>query len=186
MSGSKLRSLVERLGGLIRTEQRSAGLDDQLQPVHQDVLHYLARCNRYSNTPAAVTEYLQITKGTASQSIRVLERRKFVLKRADKQDGRVVRLRLSLSGQRLVDKLRQRVSWQYLTDEIGSADLAAGELALTKILKHLQQHNKFRSFGQCNTCHHFCQQSPNKFKCGLTGEVLQLEETLQICREHMA
>lgn len=186
MKESKLRDLVERLGGLIRAEQRAAGIEDQLQPVHQDVLHYLARCNRYSNTPAAVTEYLQITKGTVSQSIQLLERRGLVLKRPDKQDGRIVRLRLSAKGHRLAAKLDKLVSWERLAENIDTGALDDTEKSLTTILRELQKRNDYRSFGQCHTCHHCLREGQTNFRCGLTGEDLKPEETLQICREHRA
>jgi len=186
MKESKLRDLVERLSGLMRAEQRAAGIEDQLQPVHQNVLRYLARCNRYSNTPAAVTEFLQITKGTVSQSIRLLERRGLVLKRPDKQDGRIVRLRLSANGHRLVAKLDKQVSWARLGENIDTVALDDTEQTLTTVLRELQKRNDYRSFGQCHTCHHCLRESQTKFRCGLTGEDLRREETLQICREHKA
>lgn len=182
----KLRDLLERIGSLFRTEQRNAGAGSQMQPVHQDVLHYLARCNRYSNTPAAVTEYLQITKGTVSQSIQVLERRGLVLKQPDTRDGRIVRLRLSARGRRLADRLRTSATWDQLTDTIGACELSTAERVLTRILYTLQERNSFQSFGQCDTCRHFRQQENTTFHCGLTGESLQLTETRQICREHDA
>jgi len=186
MNESKLRDLVERLGALLRAEQRTAGLQRQLQPVHQDILHYLARCNRYSNTPAAVTDYLQITKGTASQTIQVLERRGLVLKQTDKDDGRVVRLRLSASGRRLEAELRQSASWEQVVRSINTKDLAATEELLASVLRKLQQRNDYLSFGQCNTCRYFRQESDTDFRCGLTGETLHKNEIHQICREHAA
>ena len=58
MKESKLKDLVERLGALLRAEQRGVGLDRQLQPVHQDVLHYLARCNRYTDGTLVPDRYM--------------------------------------------------------------------------------------------------------------------------------
>jgi len=141
-------------------------------------------CARYSNTPAAVTEYLQISKGTASQSIQILQRHGLVLKRPDKQDGRIVRLRLSARGHRLVARLDELASWAQLPENIGTVALHATEKSLVTILRGLQLRNDYRSFGQCHTCHHFLRQDRTNFQCGLTGEDLQPEEILQICREH--
>ncbi|MCI0482724.1 MAG: MarR family transcriptional regulator, partial [Candidatus Dadabacteria bacterium] len=70
--GGKIASLIERLGNLLRAEERAAGAG--LLPVHVRMLSYLSVCNRYSDTPAAVTEFAGATKGTSSQSIAVLER----------------------------------------------------------------------------------------------------------------
>ena len=51
-----LLELVERLGNLMRSELRKAGSDESLQPVHLQAMIYLARANRYSNTPQALAE----------------------------------------------------------------------------------------------------------------------------------
>lgn len=180
-----LRDLLDRIGGLLRAEQRTAGQNERLQPVHQDVLHYLSRCNRYSNTPAAVTEFLQITKGTASQSIQVLERRGLILKRADKHDRRVVRLRLSAKGQRVASGLREFPGSDDIWTAIDSAELSVTEKTMTSVLRQLQKKNGYGSFGQCYTCQHFRKSESSRFQCGLTGETLQPAETQQICREHL-
>ena len=58
----------------MRTELRKAGADEALQPVHLQALIYLARANRYSNTPQALAEYLGLTKGTVSQTLLLLDR----------------------------------------------------------------------------------------------------------------
>ncbi len=179
-----LADLLERIGGLLRAERRVVGGSDQLLPVHQDVLNYLARCNRYSNTPATVTDFLQITKGTVSQSILVLERRGLIRKHNDKQDRRQVRLRLTAKGQRLATKHGPNALAVSLTSKLNATELATAERLLTTALRSLQEHNESRSFGQCSTCHHFRDNGQGSFRCGLTGETLKLEETEQICREH--
>lgn len=184
MQAFKLRELVERLGGLLRAEQRALGLKRQLQPVHYDVLQYLSRCNRYSNTPAAVTDYLQITKGTVSQTIKVLADRGLVLKQPDKKDARVVRLRLSAAGRRAAAEAADNALWNKAAAGIDAASLEAAESVLGEILRNVQRRSDVLSFGQCHSCTHFLPEGSNKFRCGLTGEPLRMEETRQICREH--
>ena len=49
----------------------------QLEPVHLATLRYLCNCNRFSNTASAITEYLGQTKGTISQTLKVLEKSRF-------------------------------------------------------------------------------------------------------------
>ncbi|MFN2812475.1 MarR family winged helix-turn-helix transcriptional regulator, partial [Escherichia coli] len=66
-------------------------------------LHYLARCNRYSDTPLGVTEYLGLTKGTVSQSLKVLEGRGLISKLPDARDRRSVHLRLTDAGRALIE-----------------------------------------------------------------------------------
>ena len=54
--------LIERMAALIRSEERKKCAEFGLQPVHLQVLDYLSRCNRYSDTPAALTNYLGMTR----------------------------------------------------------------------------------------------------------------------------
>ena len=90
-----LRDALDRLGVLLRADdRRTAGL----LPVHRALLRYLARANRYSDTPGAATLYLGLTKGTVSQSIALLERKGMLRKSRDGADRRVVRLRLTAKG----------------------------------------------------------------------------------------
>ena len=82
----QVHTTLERLCNLLRVEARSHGADDGLLPIQLEALHYLGRCNRYSDTVQGVTEYLGQTKGTVSQSLKVLENRGLVRKRADTED----------------------------------------------------------------------------------------------------
>lgn len=180
---SKILSLIERLGNLVRAEGRASGAG--LEPVHRDILGYLSVCNRYSDTPAGVTEYLAATKGTTSQSIGVLERKGYLRKRPDREDGRVVHLSLTPKGRKLSDA-------GAIPDGFAGAlsDLEPGEretLArlLTELLTGLQRRNGGRTFGVCRTCRFFGENAlPGSHQCGLTLEPLSDGDSLKICREH--
>ena len=78
---------------------------DSISPLNfaqMNVLVYLAQANRSSNTPAAVTEYLRLTKGTVSQTLLALERGNWLERIPDRRDRRVVRLHLTRDAQRLI------------------------------------------------------------------------------------
>lgn len=61
---------------------------------------YLSLCNRYSDTPAALSNYLGMTRGTASQTLALLRRKKALLKKnANTSNRRVVYLGLLPEGQ---------------------------------------------------------------------------------------
>ena len=94
----RAHELIERMANLLRAEARR--VDGQLQPVHLQALAYLARCNRYSDTAGALTEYLGLTKGTVSQTLNVLEREGLIAREEDPADRRRVRLRLTPAGRR--------------------------------------------------------------------------------------
>ena len=113
-----LLELVERLGNLMRSEARRVGADEQLQPVHVSALVYLANANRYSNTPQALGEYLGLTKGTISQSLLLLDRRGLIERYQDDLDRRVVRLRISGTGEQFLNDMQPQLAWQQATRNI--------------------------------------------------------------------
>ncbi len=74
------QQLLERLASLLRSENRQMLVEFGLQPVQFEVLQYLSICNRYSDTPMAVTEFFGQTKGTVSQTLKVLEKKNLLEK----------------------------------------------------------------------------------------------------------
>ena len=181
MSETSTYELLERLSNLLRAEEREAGLREKLQPAQLSALLYLSRCNRFSNTPAAVTDFLGVTKGTVSQTLMALERRGLVEKFVDDADGRVVRLRLTAAGRRVVDESLPPPGFRTATAG-APADL---EAALRGLLTAWLRARNGRSFGVCGSCRHL-QRRQAGFRCGLIGEPLERAETDKICREHEA
>jgi DNA-binding MarR family transcriptional regulator len=182
--GERLADLLERVGSLLRAERRGVAAAAGLQPGHLDVLRYLARCNRYSDTPGAVVEYLGLTKGTVSQSLLLLERRGLLEKVADPRDGRVVRLRLTPRGRAVARRSRSPI-WERVRQALPPGERAALAERLEQVLRGMQAAGGYRSFGLCRSCR-FLQQTGAGVQCGLTGEALTPAETERICREHEA
>ncbi len=179
----KLPELVERIAALLRSEQRRTG-GSGLQPVHVQVLDYLARCNRYSNTPIAVTSYLGSTKGTTSQSLLVLKRKGLIRKVTDPKDRRVVRLALTDKGRRLQQRLAPSSDWLKACCQLDDDARASAEATLEQLLRSLQRAGGNRTFGQCRTCRHLLHEPGSRFRCGLTREPLAAADTEKICYEH--
>jgi DNA-binding MarR family transcriptional regulator len=178
--------LLERIGGLLRAELRKRGAEYGLQPTHLHALGFFAQANRYSNTPAALTEYLGVTKGTASQTLLVLENLDLVKKTEDAQDRRVVRVELTRRGQAILAALVPPELWVATSAKLNKRELDELVRGLEKVLRVMQQANGARSFGVCRTCRHFLREGANKFRCGLTQEPLKAAESRKICREHEA
>lgn len=185
MDKIRIASLIERIGNLLRSEERASGADSGLQSVHLQILNYLSQCNRYSNTPAGVTEFIGSTKGTTSQSINILEKKGFLLKRPDAEDGRVVHLVLTDKGKSFVEDEFPPSEFNDALDSLNSNDADSLALLLTKLLIQFQQNNNGKLFGVCHTCNHFRKSAlSNSHQCGLTLEPLSEEESLRICREY--
>lgn len=176
--------LIERISALLRSEERKKYAAIGLQPVHGQVLEYLAKCNKYSNTHASVAEYLGLTKGTVSQSIQILERKRYLEKNIDSLDGRVVHLSLSEQGKTLIDELKPLDIFKQAETKVGHQAFNTIDQALQTTLSVLQKANHSKSFGLCRTCHYFAVES-HHYQCGLTGEDLDREDTDKICRDHV-
>lgn len=175
--------LIERISSLLGSEERRKYAAIGLQPIHGQVLEYLAKCNKYSNTHASVCEYLGLTKGTVSQSIQVLERKHYIVKETDPLDGRVVHLALSESGKKLIDELKPLDLFQVAQAKISQHEFASIDQALKTTLAVLQKVNNSKSFGLCHSCRYFTV-TENHYQCGLTSQALDRDDTDKICREH--
>lgn len=176
--------LLERLGALIQQAVRDDAARHGLLPVHIEILHYLARANRYSDIPSAVAEYLGMTRGTVSQSLALLERHGLLVKRPDARHGRRVHLALTPAAEAILAESWTRRLETALEDSAG-ADPAALEAGLRTLLRGLQGLNQQQAFGICHRCAHFLEE-PGGARCGLTGEPLETGQTLRLCREWTA
>lgn len=175
--------VIERMAALIRSEERKKCTELGLQPVHFQVLDYLSRCNRFSDTPAALTNYLGMTRGTVSQTLQLLEKKGYVQKTTDRNDRRVVHLNLLKEGEDMLSDARStelfREASTFLATESNST-----EQVFSQTLLALQRAHKSQTFGLCKSCKFFTRQEDGDFLCGLTKEALSTSDSEKICQEH--
>lgn len=179
---NQIDQLLDRLAGLLRAEIRAIESADSLQPVQLEVLDYLARANRFSDTAKAVTEYLGQTKGTVSQTIKVLEARGLVTKTPDPEDRRVAHLVLTDKGRQLRAGVKPSRLLQGALQTMPQPEVKQLATGLTDLLSAMQRHNKSRAFGQCRDCSHN-QQNEAGYWCGLTQQPLSSADIELICLE---
>ena len=170
----------------MRTELRKSGADESLQPVQLQALTYLSKANRYSNTPQALADYLGLTKGTVSQTLLLLDRRGLIERFEDDIDRRVVRLRLSSAGERLLNESQPALAWQNATRNISPNRIRNATSALREALMTLQEDNEATTFGACQTCTWSQKLSQRIHRCGRMGDRLSGPETRRICRIYQA
>ncbi len=180
MGPANLLNLIERIGNLLRSEERKLLKPLELLPIHLHILYYLSICNKYSNNPAALTKYLGNTKGTTSQSVNVLEEKGYVLKKKTQGDKRLVNLHLTEKAFALLKRVSSESSQKILDEK----DIEVAEDVLRNILRSIQVSNRNRTFGICMTCDFFIDEGGGSLRCGLTREKLLEYETEQICQEH--
>ncbi|MEQ1571910.1 MAG: MarR family winged helix-turn-helix transcriptional regulator [Myxococcota bacterium] len=177
MGTAEVVDLLERIDRALRADGRAIAAAHGLVPAQLDALRYLTRCNRWSDTPAAVAEFLDTTPGTASQTVTALERKGLVHKVADPTDRRRWHCVPTDAGRALVAATRG--AQPSLAPEVADA-LRAG---LTDLLRSIQRSRAGRSFGTCATCAHLRRDDAGTW-CGLTHERLTEDDTARVCREH--
>ncbi|GAA3916822.1 MarR family transcriptional regulator [Litoribacillus peritrichatus] len=184
MKSNHIYDYVERLSELLRVDSRQAGAEFGLQPVQLEVLHYLSICNRYSDTPMAVTEYLGLTKGTVSQTLKVLEKKELLVKQLDENDKRIQHLRLSADGTKLLNETIPTAMFVNVCKVLPESKQSEITSALKYLLTTLLETNGLKTFGICSSCRYNIQTEDSQYYCGLVEQPLSVDDTKLICREH--
>lgn len=177
------RNLIERLGNLVRADTRAACNEYGLKLVQVEALRYLTQCNHYSDTPQAVTEFLGLTKGTVSQTLKVLEQKGLLRKRGDAKDKRLVHLNPTAKGRRLVERTMSAATVVQGIGKIPMSDNQVSVDSLRALLRSVQVANDLKTFAPCYTCR-FNQKRKSDYFCRLTNEPLAEQDVALLCREH--
>ncbi len=174
---------VERMVALIRSEERKKCTEFGLQPVHFQMLDYISRCNRFSDTPAALASYLGMTRGTVSQTLLLLNRKDLIGKQIDTQDKRIVHLFLRPKGEVILQNIRATNLFAQASDILNKTDVLSHEDTFLQALLALQKANQSKTFGLCKTCKYFTT-TDSGFTCGLTHQSLSQSDSEKLCQEH--
>jgi MarR family transcriptional regulator, negative regulator of the multidrug operon emrRAB len=175
--------LIERMAALLRSEERKKCTSLGLQTVHLQALSYVSRCNKYSDTPAALTNFLGMTRGTVSQTLSLLEKKGYLKKTSDTTDRRVVHLALLPEGSAVLEQAKPWELFCQAATLLKQNDTLDYETVYANTLAALQKANGSHSFGLCKTCRFFTTDADG-FVCGLTKEPLSQSDSDKICQEH--
>ncbi len=186
MNTNNIYNYVERLSELLRVDSRQAGAGHGLQPVQLEALHYLSICNRYSDTPMAVTEYLGQTKGTVSQTLKVLEKKELLCKHLDKNDKRVYHLKVTSKGKRLINKTIPTTMFVNACDLLSDKKRLEIEHSLKQLLIAVLQANNMKTFGVCKSCRYNSRIKDGGYFCNFVLQPLTEGDVQLICKEHEA
>lgn len=172
-----LETWIEILTSLYRSQVRQAASKEGIQSVHVEILQYLSICNHYSNTAQAMSEYLGQTKGSISQSLKLLEKERLIERKPCEQDKRVAKLYLTEKSIACLERISE-TAMPHLTDSTDACKRLKG------ILMEWQISQSRKGFGQCRSCRYNHTLEDGGFQCGLTLEPLKATDVKLICREH--
>ncbi|MCA3555967.1 MAG: MarR family transcriptional regulator [Aestuariivirga sp.] len=174
---------LERLARVMRAREH----EDGLTPAQREALRYLARANRYSNTPGALTRYLGATKGTVSQTVMALERKGYIAK-AGRNARKAVHLSLTEKGLGVLDG----DPWANLAvaaGELGGKTRRRMQRGLEDLLEGELKRAGLASFGLCASCRYFREKgrdgdAKGPHLCMLFEAALSDDDAGRICVEH--
>jgi len=183
VSSRHIYNYIERLGELLEADLRLNLADAGLLPAQFQVLHYLSMCNRFSDTPIAIAEFLGQTKGSISQTVKVLQQKGMLSRQPDVSDKRISHLVLTATAQQVLsrnmppvkfDKASQNLSRQQQFDIISALKLLHAAVVQT---------NQLKTFGVCRSCRYLAF-SETKISCEKFNSQLTVRDTQLICRAH--
>ncbi len=174
---------LERLARVLRAREH----EDGLTPAQREALRYLARANRFSNTPGALTRYLGATKGTISQTVMALERKGLIAKAA-RDAKKSVRLTLTDKGRGTLAS-DPWVQLEAAVEELGGKTRRRMQRGVEELLAREVTRGGLASFGICASCRFFREKgrdgdAKGPHLCMLFDDALSNEETGHICIEH--
>lgn len=176
---------AQLLDRLMRLSRNGVGLEG-LNPAQWEALRYIDRANRFSRTPAGLSNYLGSTRGTVSQTLISLEQKGFVSRQASPRDKRSIRLELTDAGAGALARDPLLEVANDISSVVGG-DACALVDTLRLILRATIVRNGSRAFGACHTCRFFQSNAEGggPHYCGLLDEPLTARDSLAICIEQV-
>jgi len=138
----------------IGRSSRGEDMRSPLTAAQWTCLRFFARANRVSRTPSAFASFQATTRGTASQTIKALERKDFLARHRSEQDGRSVRLEITERGLETLkgDPLAEMMS---AIDVLAPKEGAAFLAMLSRLSEALAERRGARAFGTCEACTYY-------------------------------
>ena len=176
-AGQQVALLLGRFARVAREMQFSQGLN----PAQWESLRFMARANRYSRSPGALAAYLGTTKGTASQTLIVLEQKGLVERLRHGRDRRQVQIQLTPRGQKMLAKDPLAViekAAACMSNELGGQVVKC----LGVLMRDLKPHCASTEFGTCHGCGNCQKSTPGAAAtCRLTGDALSPADQRLFC-----
>jgi len=186
VASTKIYDYIERIAELQRADSRRCTAEFGLQPVQLEVLHYLSICNQFSNTAKALTEYLGQTKGTVSQTLKILENKGYLSKISDLKDGRIIHLQVTDSAHQVLQKVIPSPLFNSAFKGLTEQKNAQIESSLRELLQALMGSSNMKTFGVCHTCRYNTHLGGSEYYCELLKVPLQQSSEQLICIEHQS
>jgi len=143
---------LARLAALARQDDWRAGEVEGLTPTQGDILRTLFQRPEGLRV-SALAAHLNVSQPTASDAAAALERKGFVEKHADPEDGRALVLRMTRSGRALAR--RWPLSFGAVVEALSDDDQAHLLAIVTRAIYDLQRSGAISPQRMCLSCRYF-------------------------------
>lgn len=173
---TRIRELFDRIARVSSAEEWS----EELNPAQRSALSYLARANRFSRAPSNVADYLCTTRGTASQTLKALERKGFVRQARSPADKRSISCDVTKKGRAA---LGAPSNFGAALSALLAPEAEALAQTLEATVRRVLERQGFRTFGVCRTCRHH-RRTGDALACALLDLPLTEAAANELCHEH--
>ena len=171
-----IRDLLERIVRINAAEEWS----DELSPTQLTALSYLVQANRFSRSPSQVAEFLATTRGTVSQTLKVLARKGLIEKILSQADRRWASYEVTKAG---LSALNRSTVIDEVLEGLNTQTTNALAIGLEALVRDALKARGRRRFGVCKTCRYYKPKGTGGF-CTLLREELTKKDAEQICHEY--
>ena len=174
----RIKALLDRIARV------SASQDwiDNLNPAQRGALTYLANANQFSRAPSNIAEYMCTTRGTASQTLKALERKGLVSQSQSPADKRSISYDVTAAGQKAIEN---NTELDIVLSSLGQQEGSALAGSLEKLSRELIVQRGYKAFGICSECIYHKKSSKGLF-CSLLSVELSQDQSTKLCHEYVA
>jgi MarR family transcriptional regulator, negative regulator of the multidrug operon emrRAB len=152
-------------------------------------LRFLGRANRFSRTPTALAGFIGATKTTASQIVKTLESKSYLVRKPSHEDKRSVVLCVTAQGEKCLTQHDPINHVLNAVAALGTEECVRLRGSLTRILNHLDATHQRLNASTCRDCMFLAERGPGtakgrataEFMCRLYRAPISLEETELLC-----
>jgi len=176
-----LAQVLERIGEIARAHRWKQAVDHGLSPLQIRIMGFLLAHTGEGVGVARLADELQVSKPTISDSVKLLNDRKYLIRKADKNDARSHALALTAAGRKYTTMTTP------LNDALAQMNGPSKEallLGLMGVLENLFRAEEVHVQRMCFTCVHYNGDRKRKHRCQLLERTMTITELRTDCAEH--
>src|SRR5262245_17122569 len=152
-------------------------------------LRFLGRANRCSRTPSALAGFIGATRATASQIVKTLETKSYLIREPSHEDKRSVVLCLTSQGEKVLAQHDPINHVLKAVVALGTEECTKLRDSLRHVLNHLDATHQRLNASICRDCMFLAERAPTtgksrttvEFTCRLYRMPVSLHETELLC-----